>query len=102
MMLPMTRRTFTDFVFRPLCETMLHSSQIMEVSKLEKQTIVPRLLDTHAAAAYLGLATQTIEIFRLKGNGPRFVKMGRAVRYDRADLDSYIETNKRRSTSEAA
>lgn len=53
-----------------------------------------RLLDTPAAAAYLGMEAGTLENWRYKGYGPKFVHLGRAVRYDIRDLDAWIEARK--------
>jgi hypothetical protein len=39
---------------------------------------------------------------RLNGNGPRYVKRGHRVFYDTADLDAWLESLKRASTSEYA
>lgn len=35
----------------------------------------------------------------LKGVGPRFLKLGRLVRYSKNDLDAYLEAQTRQSTS---
>jgi excisionase family DNA binding protein len=51
----------------------------------------PRLLNTEQVAAYIGLAKQTITELRVKGGGPKFCKIGRAVRYKREDLDAWID-----------
>lgn len=53
-----------------------------------------RLLDTPHAAVYLGFETGTLENWRYQGVGPRFIKIKRAVRYDQADLDAWIESVK--------
>jgi len=37
---------------------------------------------------------------RISGDGPRFVKFGRAVRYMRRELRHYAEERLRRSTSD--
>ena len=43
------------------------------------------------AAAYLGLAVSTLNKWRCYGNGgPAYVKLGKAVRYRREDLDRYM------------
>jgi predicted DNA-binding transcriptional regulator AlpA len=56
---------------------------------------------TDAAAHYLGIANSTLNKTRLTGDGPPFVKVGpRAVAYRRADLDAWLETRVRRSTSD--
>jgi predicted DNA-binding transcriptional regulator AlpA len=61
-----------------------------------------KFLNTPEAAEYLGLQPATLEAWRCRGGGPRFVKMGRAVRYTPADLYKYIELRTRSNTSEAA
>jgi len=60
------------------------------------------LLSVHGAAQVLGLAVSTLNKFRVYGTGPRFVKLGRSVRYRPADLDAWIDENRRASTSEEA
>jgi predicted DNA-binding transcriptional regulator AlpA len=63
-------------------------------------TKAKRLLGTPAAAEYLALAVSTLEKARLNGRGPRFVRLGsRAVAYDVADLDAWIDRQKAESTS---
>ena len=58
------------------------------------------LLSAKETARLLGLASQTPAKMRLQGSGPRYVKLGRRVFYDPADLSEWLEANKRRSTSE--
>jgi len=56
-----------------------------------------------AEAAYLlGESVRTLQGRRIRGNGPRFVKLGagRSVRYTRRELRSYVERCMRRSTSD--
>lgn len=57
-------------------------------------------IDTHAAAAYCGSSVSTMEKLRVYGGGPAFIKIGRRVSYDPADLDAWLALNKRRSTSD--
>jgi excisionase family DNA binding protein len=59
-----------------------------------------QFLDTKQAAQYLNLKKNTLEIWRLRGGGPAFVKFGRAVRYRKQDLDAYVERNLVSSTSQ--
>ena len=40
-------------------------------------------------AGRLGVSRFTVRSWRLKGIGPRFLKMGRAVRYRPQDVDEY-------------
>lgn len=62
--------------------------------------IVRRMLRTPDAAEYCGSSSSTFEKLRLTGDGPRFVKIGRRVVYDPADLDAWLSANRRRSTSD--
>jgi hypothetical protein len=61
-----------------------------------------KLLKPAAAAAYLNLSESTLAKSRMRGDGPRFVKLGGAVRYEIPDLDAYVARSVRRSTSEGA
>ena len=50
-----------------------------------------RLLDTGAAADYLGIKGHTLEIWRMTRRYPLpFVRIGRRVKYRQADLDAFI------------
>ena len=59
-------------------------------------------LNTHAAAARTGLASSTLRKLRLTGEGPPYLKLGRAVRYREQDLEAWLEARSVRSTSELA
>lgn len=56
--------------------------------------------DTEQAAQYLNLRKNTLEVWRTRGTGPRFCKLGGVVRYRRSDLDAYVEQNLVQSTSQ--
>jgi predicted DNA-binding transcriptional regulator AlpA len=49
--------------------------------------------------SWLGLAASTLEKARLSGNSPRFLKLGRVVRYRVQDLDEWLEKHVVTSTS---
>lgn len=57
-------------------------------------------LRTPQAAEYLGLSTSTIEKMRLRGDGPRYAKLGRLVVYAIPDLEAWVEGHKRLSTTD--
>lgn len=59
-------------------------------------------VDTEGASRHIGLAVSTLEKLRVNGGGPRFVKLGRAVRYRVFDLDAYIAERVVESTSQQA
>ncbi len=59
-----------------------------------------RLLDETEAAEYLRVAVATLRRWRWTGKNVPFVKLGGCVRYDVEDLNAYIETCRRASTSD--
>ena len=63
--------------------------------------ILSRYLNTRQAAAWLGIGPGTLNRMRVSGDGPRYIKIGRRVIYDRADLGEWVEERKRRFTGEA-
>lgn len=48
------------------------------------------LKTTEEAANYLTLKRQTLYVWRMQGRGPRFLRLGRAIRYRQEDLDEYL------------
>jgi predicted DNA-binding transcriptional regulator AlpA len=67
----------------------------------DKSSQSPRL-STEAAASYTGLSASTLSKLRVFGGGPRYLKLGRRVAYDVADLDAWLASKRRISTSETA
>jgi predicted DNA-binding transcriptional regulator AlpA len=60
-----------------------------------------RKLTVKETAAYLSVSKSWLDKRRLDGNGPAYLKFGRRVVYDMADLDAWATSNKRQNTSEA-
>ena len=61
-----------------------------------------RLINEHEAAAFLGYTVRALQNWRVRGGGPRFVKVSsRSVRYRRRDLVQWTERLLRSSTSES-
>ena len=58
------------------------------------------LVDEHEAARRLSLRVSTLRRWRWAGKGPRFVKLGSAVRYEPDDVQAFIEAGRRNSTSD--
>ena len=50
-------------------------------------------LNTPEAAKHLGLRPGTLEIWRSLGKGPRYLKIGRRVVYELADIDAYAKAH---------
>jgi hypothetical protein len=44
------------------------------------------------------LKPTTLEAWRCRGGGPPFLKLGKAVRYRRADLENFMESRLRMNT----
>ena len=57
-------------------------------------------LTTIQAAEYLGMSRQWLEIGRCRAYGPRYVKLGHAVRYKRSALDDFMAARERDHTAE--
>ncbi len=60
------------------------------------------LVTTPVAAEYLGVKPNTLEGWRIRGEGPCYKKIGRLVKYAVKDLDAYLEAQTRHSTSQVA
>lgn len=59
------------------------------------------LLSEEAAARFLGVTKRTLKQWRQDGRGPRFVKVGRSVRYRMTDLEAFVESHTFTNTTEA-
>jgi len=71
-----------------------------KVTKTTLATGDDPLLTPKEAAPVLGLSVSWLAKARLRGDGPRFVKIGHAVRYPLSYLRDYIRSRTRSSTSE--
>jgi hypothetical protein len=52
------------------------------------------------AARLLGLSVRTLQKWRWSGKGPEFLRLNGAVRYHRGDLDRFVASARRTSTSD--
>ena len=57
-------------------------------------------LTENKAAELLGVSVRTLQAWRFRGGGPRYCKIGRAVRYLRRELVSFQQTHTIGSTAE--
>ena len=54
--------------------------------------VTDRLLTQAEAAEFLNVQSRTMESWRLRGTGPRFIRYSpRAIRYRPADLHAFLE-----------
>ncbi|MGO4480295.1 helix-turn-helix transcriptional regulator [Rhizobium sp. 2TAF27] len=60
-----------------------------------------RMLRTSEAANFTGLSASTLTKLRLAGDGPVYIKLGKAVVYDPTDLSAWLHSKRRRSTTAA-
>ena len=60
------------------------------------------LLTPKEAASFLKLQVQTLATWRTQGKGPRFSKLGRAVRYRPEDLQAYVASHLQGSPSSSS
>jgi predicted DNA-binding transcriptional regulator AlpA len=61
----------------------------------------PVVFDTPEAASYVKLAAVTMERYRLTGEGPKFLRLGKkAIRYRVVDLDEWLASRLVASTSQ--
>ena len=60
----------------------------------------PGLLTTRHTAELLGMSPRTLERYRVTGEGSRFLKLGRRVRYALGDIELWLKGRLRQSTSD--
>jgi hypothetical protein len=61
---------------------------------MTNQTIPQNRIKEKDAARYIGMSVPYLRISRMNGNGPSYLKIGRAIRYDVADLDRFLESRR--------
>jgi predicted DNA-binding transcriptional regulator AlpA len=60
----------------------------------------PRYLRTPEAARFVGLSIRTLEKHRIYGTGPRYSKLGGRVVYRVEDLQTWVDSGAKASTSD--
>ncbi len=54
----------------------------------------PDKFDTEPdTAAMLGIGASTLQQLRFRGEGPPYLKIGRAIRYRRSDVERWLEAH---------
>lgn len=56
-------------------------------------------LTTAETANYLGVRADTVAYWRMRGNGPPFLRIGGRINYRIDDLDAWIAANSERSSA---
>ena len=67
---------------------------IYEDSNLQHIPFSERYLTTEEAAEFMNYSINTLNKWRSLGHGPRFLKLGRGVRYKVADLQAFMERHR--------
>jgi predicted DNA-binding transcriptional regulator AlpA len=70
--------------------TAFHQTKAIDADKLYPPKV---------AAELLNMSTSWLAKARGRGNGPRYVKLGRSVKYQGVDIIEYRKSKKRHSTS---
>lgn len=60
---------------------------------------LPTLLRETEVAQILGMKIQTLQVWRMQGQGPNYLKINRFVRYDRDTLMAWINSRERHHTA---
>jgi predicted DNA-binding transcriptional regulator AlpA len=67
---------------------------------MDHTSSLSRLLKEQEVAEILNMEVSTLRRWRWAGEGPRFIKIGAAVRYDPQVLNDYLAERVRTSTSD--
>ena len=59
--------------------------------ELMKECSGNKLMDQKEVAEYLGISVKTLEYYRWKKVGPRYLKIGKLARYRKCDVIAYIK-----------
>jgi excisionase family DNA binding protein len=59
----------------------------------DQSATTTRALTEREVAEQLGLSVATLRAWRHRGKGPRFLRLGRSVRYLPADLDDFVRAS---------
>jgi predicted DNA-binding transcriptional regulator AlpA len=70
--------------------------RIMKNIGLDSKPTLPELWDQNQLAEYLGKSTAWCERARWAGDGPKFIRLGRHVRYRVEDVSAWIEEQRAR------
>ena len=63
---------------------------------------IPTLLDPVELSEKIGVGVGCLAKWRLTGEGPTFIRVGRRIHYDPRDVDAWLTSRKLTSTSIAA
>ncbi len=65
----------------------------------QEQPAVRQLLNNDETADMLNVSRRTLPVWRVQGRGPKFIKIGKLVRYERTEIEAWILANTHANTS---
>lgn len=69
----------------------------------EPEGFLDKLIDEKAAADFLCYTVRALQNWRCRGGGPKFIEVSsRSIRYQRRDLNEWIEARKISNTAQYA
>ncbi|MCW4458792.1 AlpA family transcriptional regulator [Microbacterium sp. MPKO10] len=63
-------------------------------------SLLDSLITADTLAERLGTKRRTVDEWRITGKGPKFIRVGRSVRYRPEAVEAWLLSQERRSTSE--
>ena len=60
-----------------------------------------KLLNERVLATHLNVTVKAVQAWRQRGGGPKFVRVGRAIRYRPEDVQVWLEANTFETTTDA-
>jgi hypothetical protein len=70
-----------------------------QVTESASKSPLRQLLTESATAKLLSLSPRTLQQWRIRGNGPPFVRLGAAIRYDAEMVADWVNERLRTNTS---
>ena len=62
-------------------------------SAVKERSFQENLFSREQAAQYFGCSERMLDQYRAEKKGPKYIRMGRLVRYKKSDLDDFIKKN---------
>jgi len=72
----------------------------MSISSPVSSSLLESLIEPSTLADRLGTSERSLSEWRITGRGPRFIRVGRRVRYRPEAVDSWLLANEHGSTTE--
>jgi predicted DNA-binding transcriptional regulator AlpA len=74
----------------------------MAASNTKSTSLLDTLITPATLAECLGMTERTLSEWRVRGRGPKFIRLGKSVRYSPDAVDAWLLSQQRTSTAEEA